>query len=145
MATAKMIRNANVWKRFDSLPAALTEKVGAQLAIEVEDLVMAIQRAAPVSVELEKHPGALRDSVHDYANPERPMSYRVIADAKDDHGAFIGQHVEFGHLATNGKPVPASPFFFPTYRARKKGMKKRLMTTARQVIKSQLPETSGGN
>lgn len=145
MADAKIIKNAVFWKRFEMLPQQLQIELGKQLAIEAEDMALALRRAAPVSPELEKHPGQLRDSVHDYANPVRPLSYKIIADARDDHGNFIAPHVEYGHLAVNGTHVPAVPWFWPTYRAREKAMRRRLMNTAKMTIKSLFPDVQNGN
>ncbi len=136
MADAKMIRNAKVWPRFNAIPAQITADVDGQLVVEVGDLVAAQKRAAPVSDDLEKRPGEYRDSIHSYKNPDRPLSYRIIADAKDETGEFIGPHIEHGHLAPDGSHVAAKPSFFPTYRARKKGMKRRLNAAGRKAAKA---------
>lgn len=40
--------------------------------------------------------------------------------------------VEFGHIAKNGKQVPAEPFFFATYRAEKRKIGRRISTAARK-------------
>lgn len=136
MADAKVIRNAKVWQKFLSIPDKVAADVGKQLATEVGDLVDAQKRAAPVSSDLEKEPGQYRESIHSYSNPDRPLSYRIIADARDEKGNFIGPHIEHGHKAVDGTHVPAKPSFFPTYRARKKGMRRRLNAAARKSIKA---------
>lgn len=118
------------------LPTAVKEAVDRQLATEAKELAEAIKRAAPVGDELEKTPGQLRDSVHAYKADGRELTYRVLADAKDAKGNFIGPHVEFGHLARDGSHVPPSSFFFPTYRARKKAMKRRINKAGRDAIKA---------
>ncbi len=141
MADARFINKAKIWQRFAKIPDEIAAECGKQLAEEVGGLVDAMKRACPVSHELEKTPGQLRDSIHAYSNPDRPMSYRIIADAKAEDGDFIGPHVEFGHLARNGKRVRPYPFFFPTYRARKKAMRKRMLAAARRAIKKAM--TSG--
>lgn len=136
MADAKWLNKAVVWQRFARIPQALTDAVSEQLGKEVSEMVDAMKRAAPVSDELESHPGQFRDSIHAYSNPDRPMSYRIIADAKDDKGNFIGPHIEFGHKKRGGKGhVPAKPSFFPTYRARIKASRRRLSAAARKAIK----------
>jgi hypothetical protein len=135
MADAKMLNRAKVLARLRSLPTAVQIGVGSQLAKEVEDLTEAIQRAAPVD-GASREPGELRDSVHFYPTPDRPLSYRVLADAKDESGDFIGSHVEAGHRTADGEHVPASPFFFPTYRARKKPMRRRLSAAATKAAKA---------
>lgn len=139
MADAKMLNKAKVIARLGRLPAALKAAVAAQLKTEAEDLVAAQRRAAPVD-QLEPHAGAFRDSIHEYPNPDRELSYRVIADARDDKGHLIGKHIEHGHLAADGSHVPAKPSFFPTYRARKKGMRRRLSAAARKALRTEFPE-----
>jgi hypothetical protein len=138
MATAKMLNLQRTLERMKKLPEMVKQAVGTQLAGEVEDLTEAIQRAAPVN-DLDQYPGQLRDSVHFYPNPDRPLSYRILADAKDDKGKFIGSHVEHGHKARDGSHVPRVPFFFPTYRARKKAMRRRISAAGRKAIKAEFP------
>lgn len=135
MADAKMLNRAKVLAKLRSLPTAVQVGVGSQLAKEAEDLTEAIQRAAPVD-DGSRQPGELRDSVHFYPTPDRPLSYRVIADAKDENGDFIGSHVEAGHRTEGGEHVPGKPFFFPTYRARKKGIKRRVSAAATKAAKT---------
>lgn len=136
MASAKMLNLEKVKARLAKIPDQIKVAVGTQLAKEVEDLTEAIQRAAPVSDDLQATPGQLRDSVHFYPNPDRPLSYRILADAKDEKGEFIGPHVEHGHKARDGSHVPRVPFFFPTYRARKKAMRRRLSAAGRKAAKA---------
>ena len=140
MASAKMLNLEKVKARLAKLPNQVKVAVGTQLAKEVEDLTEAIQRAAPVRDDLQRHPGQLRDSVHFYPNPDRPLSYRVLADAKDKKGEFIGPHVEHGHKAVDGSHVPRVPFFFPTYRARKKAMQRRIKAAGRKAVKAQFSD-----
>lgn len=116
------------------LPPEIKKALASQLDTEARGLVEAIKRAAPVGNDLEKTRGALRDSVHSYPG-KRELSVRIIADAKDAKGEFIGEHVEFGHMAKGGGHVPPVPFFFPTYRARKAGIKSRLRKAAMDAAK----------
>lgn len=139
MASAKMLNLAKVNARLGRLPEALKSAVRDQLKTEVDDLVGAMKRAAPLD-EFSPEPGKLRDSIHAYENHDRDLSYRVIADAKDEQGRFIGQHVEFGHRAEDGTHVPARPSFYPTYRARRTGMRRRVSAAARKAIKQMYPE-----
>lgn len=134
MASAKMLNLERVKARLARIPERVRVAVEAQLKAEVDDLVAAQKRAAPVDPKADR-PGNLRESIHAYPNPDRPLSYRIIADAKDEAGKFIGGNIEHGHRATNGAHVAASPSFFPTYRARKKGMKRRLSAAARKAFK----------
>ncbi|MDR3512624.1 MAG: hypothetical protein P4L73_13395 [Caulobacteraceae bacterium] len=120
---------------FKKLPPILKQAMAVQLKSEVTGLVDAMRRAAPVSDDLEKTPGQFRDSIHEYENPSRELSYRIVADAKDVKGAFIGPHIEFGHLARDGSHVPPKPSFFPTYRAWKRPMRRRMNAAARGAVK----------
>lgn len=139
MAYAKMLNKQSVLDRLKKIPQAVQDAVGVQLKTEVDGLVEAMQRAAPVGGAGDPHPGALRDSIHSYPTPGRPLSYRIIADARDEKGQLVGAHIEFGHIAANGVHVPAKASFFPTYRARKKPMRRRLAAAARKAIKAQFP------
>lgn len=138
MADAKILNRQKLKARLARIPKAVQLAGFRQLIVEVNGLVDAIKRAAPVD-EAADNPGHLRDSVHAYRTPGRPLSYRIIADAKDETGGFIGQHVEQGHRTAEGKHVPAEPFFFPTYRARRRGMKRRMSAAARKAVKQIFP------
>lgn len=135
MAYAKLVGLERLKARLAKIPQRMKVAVGSQLAAEVENLVEAMQRAAPVS-DLEANPGELRDSLHFYPTPGRPLSYRILADARDAEGAFIGAHVEHGHKAPDGSHVAAVPFFFSTYRAHKKPIRRRLAAVARKAAKA---------
>ena len=135
-----MLNKAKVLARLSATPEALKGPVGEQLLKETDDMVDAMKRAAPVSSSLEAKPGQFRDSIHAYENPDRQLSYRIIADAKDDKGEFIGPHIEHGHRARDGTHVPASPSFFPTYRARKKPMRRRLAAVVHKTLKTLYPK-----
>ncbi|HTN41813.1 MAG TPA: hypothetical protein VLZ84_11715 [Asticcacaulis sp.] len=136
----KMLNKQKVIARLAHLGDYMFNAVQHQLATEVDDLVAAQRRAAPINKDKSDTPGTFRDSIHGYPNPDRPLSYRIIADAKDEKGNFIGPHIEFGHLTIDGKQVAARPSFFPTYRARKKGMQRRINAAARKAAKALFEE-----
>jgi hypothetical protein len=140
MADAKMLGRASVEEGLRRIPQLVLEDLGAQLAKEVEDLTEALQRAAPVSA-LEAHPGQLRDGIVFYPNPGRPLSYMILASARDTKGRLFGRYVEFGHIAADGTHIPASSFWFPTYRARRKAMRRRLSQASLKRIRTLFPET----
>lgn len=126
------------WKR---LPDAVRHAAQQGLESEVDALVDAEKRAAPVS-ELETNPGQLRESIEAYDTPGRPLSKRVIVGARDSKGRLFGRYVEFGHTAADGRYVPASPWFFPTYRARRKALRRRILAPARKVIRQMFPKVT---
>ena len=138
-----MLGLEEVRARLRALPEGLKGPVGETLEKEVEHLVGAIKEVCPVSVDLEKHPGEIRDSIHSYANPDRELSFRVIANARDDKGEFTPPHLEYGHIAPDGTHVPPHPFFWPVWRALKTGIRRRLSASARKAAKALFPkETS---
>jgi hypothetical protein len=140
LADARVLRSRRLLN-LRQIPVSVRRAVAAQLATEVDGLAAAMRRAAPVDNATQDADVHLRDSVHAYKTPGRPLSYRIIADAKDgETGNFIGPHVEAGHKARDGSHVPPRPFFFPTYRARKKGMKRRLSAAGRKAVKQLFPE-----
>lgn len=136
MAYARVLNREKIVARLAKIPPAVKAAVQAQLKTNVDGLVEAMKRAAPVGSDMERNPGELRDSIHSYPNPQRELSFRIIADAKDVKGRFIGGHVEWGHLTVGGRHVPAVPFFFPTYRAQKKPMRRRLADAARKSFRA---------
>lgn len=135
---AKVSNLERVLARLAKVPASIKEAAARQLLTEVGDLVAAQKRAAPVD-DGSDNPGALRDSLHFYENPRRPLSYIILGDAKDEDGKFIGSNIDAGHRTKDGKHVPGAHFFFTTYRARKKPMRRRLSAASRKAAKAAFP------
>lgn len=123
-----------VQARIASLPLATQKAMKDQLKIEVDGLVAAIKSNAPFDAGNEEHQH-LKDSVHAYENPKRAVGFVVLADARDAAGKFIGSNIEAGHRARDGTHVPATPFFFPTWRALRKGIRSRLGRVTRAATK----------
>lgn len=161
MAVVKMLNRDKIVARLNSLYPSTIALVDAQVLKEAHDLAAAVKRAVPVLS------GALRDSVR-VEKGDRALSYVVkVGDVPETRkkvrrgvlsadfekakasGGFKGEYdyalaVEFGHHTVDGKQVPAEPYFFPTYRARKKGMKRRVRAAARKGLKSfDLDKTRG--
>lgn len=136
MADAKLLNLAKIQARLAAVPKAAEEALRRQLKTEADDLVDAIKGAMAAQYDTTDHGHqSLIDSVHAYENPDREISYRILAGAKDADGKFIGANVEQGHKARDGSHVAAQPAFWPTYRARKKAMKRRLSKAARDAVK----------
>lgn len=119
--------------RIARIPVAVKRAVETQLDKEADDLVAAMKVNAPVNAR-EARPGQLRDSIHKEAG-RRELQRRIVADAKDDEGHVYAAHVEHGHRSAGGSHVAGVPFFFPTYRSRKAGMKRRLNKAAKDAIR----------
>jgi hypothetical protein len=138
------------------LPVEINVAVDKQLEEEAQELAAAIRRAVPVRT------GALRDTIK-VVPGDRPLSRRIVAGGQETTvkirarvkaadfakakaaGNNKGEYdyfraVEFGHLSEDGVPVPAEPFFFTTYRARKKAMRRRIAGAARKQLKNLFPE-----
>jgi hypothetical protein len=144
MADAKVTGLKAIQDRIARLPKAAEKALRKQLTTEGDDMVSAIQRAMDAQYADSGDHGhqKLRDSVHAYPNPDRAISVRILADAKDADGKFLGSNVEQGHRTVDGGHVAGRPAFFPTYRARKKAMKRRLSKAARDAIKQSFEQGS---
>lgn len=130
MADARMIGREQLLARLAKIPAAVKDAAEDELKTEVDTLVEAMKRAAPVEDPDGKHPGLVRDSIEAIKNPVRPLSWTITVSARDMKGRLIGIWVEFGH----GQAGPR-PFFFPTYRAQKKRLKAAMFARTRKAIK----------
>jgi HK97 gp10 family phage protein len=131
---AKMLGLEAVLARLEKIPREVRAAVEEQIEKEVADLVAAEKRAAPAS-HLEAHPGQLRDSIEAYPSPDNPLRRRIIVGARDAKGRLFGSYVEFGHTSPDGSYTPARPFFWPTYRSRAKGIRRRIASAATRAFK----------
>jgi hypothetical protein len=134
-----MVLNLDKWNaRLRKIPQAAKDAVEAALHTEADDLVAAMKRAAPVDEK--ETPGRFRDSIRWEPNAAgAELKVTVIADPKDEDGHGYAPHLEHGHKARDGSHVPAQPSFFPTYRARKKGMKRRIGAAGRKAVRALFP------
>lgn len=153
MARSKVLGRARLKARLSKIPGRVIVACEAQFDLEIDALVQAVKRAVPVKT------GTMRDTVR--AEPgDKPNSRRIVVGGVpatrkkvrsgvsfDDFqkakasGGSKGEYdypmgVEFGHRTVDGAHVPADPFLFPTYRARKRGMKRRLRAHARKAVKA---------
>lgn len=137
MADAKLLNLKAVQARLARIPKSAERALRARLPKEVDDgLIPAIKSAMAAQYDTTDHNHqSIIDSVHSYANPDREISIRVIVDAKDAEGKFIASNVEQGHRARDGSHVAAQPAMWPTWRAFKGGMKRRLSKDARDAVK----------
>lgn len=137
MADATMLNLEKVIANLKKVTPAAEAAAGKRLKTEAADMVTAIKQAMDAAYEGQNDKGlkTLQESVHDYPNPNRELSEIILADAKDAKGKFIGSNVEAGHRTVDGGHVAARPAFYPTYRARKKGVKARIAQDVRAAIK----------
>jgi hypothetical protein len=122
------------------IPAAMKAEVQEQGDKEAAGLAAAVQRAAPATSDLEKHPGELRESVRWSRDDKRELAWRVTVDPKDEHGHGYAKSVEFGHLAKDGAHVAPAPFAYPTKRAMRRGIRSRMAAAGRRGVKKAAPD-----
>lgn len=136
---AKFLNRERVLAQIAKIPAVQKAKVQARGDIENRYLAGKVEAAAPVGTDLEKQPGALRESVH--AEPgKRQLAWRVVIDARDAKGSFIAKHVEFGHMAKDGGHVPPVPFAHPTLRVEMPGIHRRMAKAGLEGAREAAPD-----
>jgi hypothetical protein len=136
MADAKLLNLAKVQANLARIPKAAEQALRSQLKTETDDLVGAIKGAMSAQYDTSDHDHqSIIDSVHAYKNPDREISYHILADAKDADGKFIAANVEQGHKARDGSHVAPQPAMWPTWRAFKSGMRRRLSKAARSAVR----------
>jgi hypothetical protein len=127
---------------------ALADAANKQLAVEAQGLADAIASRAPVrtgtlriTVRAQKIGDGAWEvvaggeaTVKQVRKGVKPADY-ATAKAGYTAGVFINggefdysRAVEFGHRTPRGEHVPAEPFFFSTYRARRSGLYGRITT-----------------
>jgi HK97 gp10 family phage protein len=112
---------AAILARLNAIPKAVREAVKPALDQSGSDIVEAIRAAAP------KDTGALAESIK--ATPKAGQD-TAIAITAGDSGAPYARFVEFGTVH-----APAHPFFWPTYRALKDGVKNNVETAIDSAVK----------
>lgn len=132
MTASRSEQIAALTAAFNKITVGLEDRVRGVIGESADRMVGLAQAAAPIS-ELDAHPGALRESIHKIDGGD-PLKAMVTADARDEKGHYYAAHVELGHKTPEGKPVPAHPFFWPSYRLVKRDFKSRL----RQALKDTL-------
>lgn len=136
MADAKIVGREKYLARLAKIPAAARDAANEGLDGAAERMKAALQRAAPVAPEFERHPGELRDEIEIYQVDDRELSRRIMSTARDGEGTLYGPFVEFGH----GDAAPR-PWWWPTYRAQKKPIRARMYARLRKVVKTLFPES----
>jgi hypothetical protein len=133
-----MLNLERVKARLAQVPSSIQKAAGDQLEAEVRGLVADQKRLAPNDPDTGG--SRIAQAIRYYRNPDRPLSYRVISDAKDDKGKPIASNVEHGHRARDGTQVPARPTFFPVYRSKKRAMRRRISAAARKALRQIFPK-----
>lgn len=132
--TVELKNLARIKAKIDRLPLAAQKAMKETLKTEVDGLVAQMKANAPFDPNNAEHQH-LRDSVHAYPNPKRAVGFIILADAKDASGKFIGSNIEAGHRTVDGGHVAGRPFFFPTWRALRKGIRSRVSRAAKRATR----------
>lgn len=154
-----MLNRDKVIARWRKMPPVVAEAAKAELEAQVEQIVEAIRRAAPVGVT-----GKLRESIRAVPG-DRPLTFKIVAGgyltrkkiragvkesdfakarvAGNNKGEFdYVRAIEFGHVGPDGKFVPADPFFFSTYRAWRPKLIRAVRASVRKRLKAEFPQES---
>lgn len=171
MADAKLIGLERKIAQMRALPKALQDTVAAELDKETLELVAAMQRAAPkksgaLSESIREEPTGdptMRKVVAGGRATTKKVRSRAVSAGRGktqgvsdadfakalanggNQGEFdYSRADEFGHKTPDGRHVAPHPFFFPTWRARRRGIAARLKAASRKTIRRLFPnETSG--
>jgi hypothetical protein len=167
MADAKMLNLDRMAARIRKATEVAYATARAQLKTEAEDLAAAIRRAAPEKTGVLKSTigarpdgdglkytifaggGKTTKKVRSRATNGGRGKSRGVSDADFAKALEAGNNTgefdysradEFGRRTHAGVHVNGRPFFFPTYRARKRAMRKRLVDAPKMAVKALFPE-----
>ena len=143
MATAEIKNADRLLRKLTIIPEAMREKIRVAMADEADEIVAMMKRLAPVD------DGDLRDSSGWRWGSKAPKGSMSLGTVQapamgstltltiyaGNNKAFYARFVEFGTVK-----MVKRPFFFPSYRARRKEAKRAIRAAvraaARQVVAS---------
>lgn len=148
MARASSIDGlAKLQRKLARLKTAPRAPLVAALNAGADDLVRSMRRVAPVDK------GALKASIRKEAGSSDlevkvkaggPLTTKAVRAGVKAHHVAEGKGVydyangvEFGHRSPDGDHVPADPFFFPTVRIKRKGVRRRCAKAVNDAIKAE--------
>lgn len=120
-------------RKIDAMPAAVRKAAGQEAFLGAEAIAAEMRAIAPRD-DNPDNGEQVRDHIRVEEGRLGDMSYVVIADAKDEKGRPKAVPVELGHKASNGTIVEPAPFFWPTVRARRKGINRRIKSATTRAI-----------
>lgn len=139
---AKMIGRERFMRRLRRLPQAVREEVRASLAQSAEDLVQSMRARAPVKTGTLKSSIKWRWGGKKRRGDERDnFTVTIYVDKPAHHYAHlvefgVAPHENKGRFAGTQNPgQPPEPYFFPTYRAKKRTIKNRTRAAIRKAVK----------
>lgn len=146
-SVARWVNKGKILARIRAIPKAIKTNLQTDLRKQAIELVAAQKRAAPVKT------GRLRDNIKwkwgtaDGKRGRTANEYTITVYVDDDaSGAFYALSVEFGSAPHDNKGrfagtkhpgTEPQPFFYPTYRARKR----RIKATIKRGIRNAVNET----
>lgn len=123
-------------QKFSRLAPSVRKEVGQEAFMQAEEMASDMRRIAPRDDD-PNNGEQVREHIHVEEGRFGDISYVVISDAKDAKGRPKASRVELGHMAANGKQVPAQPSFYPVVRVSRKRVKRRLASAGRRAIKKE--------
>ena len=118
--SVKVEGERKVLKRFAALPADVRAKVRPAVVQGAEEIAAFSRGLAPVET------GALRDSIQT-RDGDHDLAREVVAGSE---AVFYARWVEFGT-----PEAPSHPFFFVSYRALKRRVRRRIANAVRRAIR----------
>ncbi len=132
MADAVLQGKARMLAKIRAIPETVRQVAEVSLDVGTDDLVEHLVGAAPENNGgHDPHPGQLKAEIRKRRTAGRPLSWTIVAEARDKAGRLYARYVEFGHGA-----APPRPFWFPTYRAWKKPFRSKLYSDTRRALKA---------
>lgn len=136
MALNKFTNRQRALSRMQRIPPVVIDAARAQLNVEGQGVVDAIKPNVPFDPSGDDH---LRDTVKFRPTEDTATKVAIVVvegETSDPAEKRKARGVEFGHIdARSGVHVPAQPHFFPTYRLRKGGIRRRMIAAARRAIR----------
>lgn len=142
---------ARIQRRFDAIPDKLKDVARRVISDEAEAMADEMKRGAP------HDEGDLADSIEATNTSEgtwirwkvkaggTPGTQHAVRRSRKGNAPFYDHAaaIEYGHMGPSGRPVPAHPFFWPTYRRRIKRFKSRLRGALKKAIEQDGPGGGG--
>jgi HK97 gp10 family phage protein len=141
----KILNLARLDRKLKRLPTVTLDKIKTAMAQAADEIVGFMKRLAPVLMEEapDRRRGALRDSIG-WTWGKPPKGAGIVAKVKSSLGgdltitiyagnaeAFYARWQEFGTV-----DMPASPFFYVSWRANKKSAVRQVRKAVRDAARS---------
>lgn len=123
-------------RKLAAMTPAVRKAAGQEVFMQAEEMAAQMRRIAPRDDD-PNNGEQVRDNIHVEEGRLGDVSYVVISDAKDAKGRPKAPRVELGHVASNGRQVEPSPYFYPVVRSSQRKVKRRIANAMRRAIKKE--------